>query len=112
MGLSTAQIQAVRDYMPELPAARQARFQEQFGLSHQDAVDLNATPQIADYFEAVIAAGADPKAASDFVRNQPAVVTDLAPERIAALLGLVAADDDHRHHRQAGAGADAGRSHS
>ncbi len=90
MGLSTAQIQAVRDYMPELPAARQARFQEQFGLSHQDVVDLNATPQIADYFEAVIAAGADPKAASDFVRNQPAVVTDLAPERIAALLRLVA----------------------
>ena len=90
MGLSTAQIQAVCDYMPELPAARQARFQEQFGLSHQDVVDLNATPQIADYFEAVIAAGADPKAASDFVRNQPAVVTDLAPERIAALLRLVA----------------------
>ena len=48
------------------------------------------TPQIADYFEAVIAAGADAKAASDLVRNQPAVVTDLAPERIAALLGLVA----------------------
>ncbi len=37
-----------------------------------------------------MAAGADAKAASDFVRNNPAVVTDLAPERIAALLELVA----------------------
>ena len=90
LGADAAQIDAVREHMPELPAARQARFQEQFGLSAPGRDRPQRHAQIADYFEAVVAAGADPKAASDWVRNQPAIVTDLAPERIAALLELMA----------------------
>jgi aspartyl-tRNA(Asn)/glutamyl-tRNA(Gln) amidotransferase subunit B len=83
-------IEAERSSLPELPAARQARFQSAFGLSEQDAADLNASAGIADYFEHVVGAGAEPKAASDWVRNQPAVVGEIAPEKTAALLDLVA----------------------
>jgi aspartyl-tRNA(Asn)/glutamyl-tRNA(Gln) amidotransferase subunit B len=91
LGLTPELIDEHRGRMPELPAARQARFEQQFGLSQPDALDLNATPQIADYFEQVIAAGAEPKAASDWVRNQPSVVAELPPNRVASLLGLIAA---------------------
>ncbi len=79
LGLTPELIAEHRRRMPELPAARQARFEQQFGLSHQDASDLNATPQIADYFEQVVEAGAEPKAASDWVRNQPSVVANCRP---------------------------------
>ena len=91
LGLTPELIDEHRGRMPELPAARQARFEQQFGLSQPDALDLNATPQIADYFEQVIAAGAEPKAASDWVRNQPSLVAELPPNRVASLLGLIAA---------------------
>jgi aspartyl-tRNA(Asn)/glutamyl-tRNA(Gln) amidotransferase subunit B len=56
-----------------------------------DAVDLNATPAIAGYFEDVVAAGADPKAASDWVRNQPGAIESVQPARLAELVGLIGA---------------------
>ncbi len=92
LGLTPELIAEHRRRMPELPAARQARFEQQFGLSRQDASDLNATPQIADYFEQVVEAGAEPKAASDWVRNQPSVVAELPAGGVASLLGLIAAE--------------------
>ncbi len=88
--LSSDVIQQQRQALPELPAARTARFQADFQLSGQDATDLNAEARLADYFEAVVAAGAEPKAASDWVRNQPAAVAQLEPPKVAAMLGLIA----------------------
>jgi aspartyl-tRNA(Asn)/glutamyl-tRNA(Gln) amidotransferase subunit B len=37
--------------LPELPRARQARFQTQYGLSRADAETLTAARELADYFE-------------------------------------------------------------
>jgi aspartyl-tRNA(Asn)/glutamyl-tRNA(Gln) amidotransferase subunit B len=88
---AAATVERLRAAMPELPGARITRFREELGLSAQDAADLNATPATADYFEAVVAAGADPKAAADWVRNQPTAVEAVAPGRLAALVGLVSA---------------------
>jgi aspartyl-tRNA(Asn)/glutamyl-tRNA(Gln) amidotransferase subunit B len=85
---SVARLQAA---MPELPAARIARFGSEYGLSGQDAADLNAAPAIADYFEAVAAAGDDPKAAADWVRNQPAAVATIPPEGLAGIVRLIGA---------------------
>jgi aspartyl-tRNA(Asn)/glutamyl-tRNA(Gln) amidotransferase subunit B len=83
-------VERLRRTLPELPATRVARFQEQFGLSAQDATDLNATPAAADYFERVAEAGGDAKAAADWVRNQPAGVGRIPAVGTAALLGLIA----------------------
>ncbi|HYX84015.1 MAG TPA: Asp-tRNA(Asn)/Glu-tRNA(Gln) amidotransferase subunit GatB [Gaiellales bacterium] len=77
--------------MPELPGARIARFRAEHGLSAQDATDLNASAAVADYFEEVVAGGADAKAASDWVRNQPGAVDSVPAARLAGLIGLVAA---------------------
>jgi aspartyl-tRNA(Asn)/glutamyl-tRNA(Gln) amidotransferase subunit B len=82
-------VERLRADMPELPAARIARFQARYGLSAQDAADLNVSPRVADYFEAVAELAGDAKAASDWVRNQPASVDRVPPDRLAALLGLV-----------------------
>ena len=49
-------IEAVRKTLPELPDARKARFVSEHGLSAYDAGVLTVSRQLADYFEAVVAA--------------------------------------------------------
>ena len=49
-------IEAVRGTMPELPAAKESRFIDEYSLKGDDAVILTASRPLADYFEAVIAA--------------------------------------------------------
>ena len=47
-------IEAVRGSLPELPAARKARFVEELGLSTYDAGLMTASRATADFFEAVL----------------------------------------------------------
>ena len=88
---SREDVERLRAGLPELPGARIARFRGDLGLSAHDASDLNATPAIAAYFEDAVAAGADPKAASDWVRNQPGAVEAVPAVRLAELIALVSA---------------------
>jgi aspartyl-tRNA(Asn)/glutamyl-tRNA(Gln) amidotransferase subunit B len=46
----------IRAQMPELPDAKRTRFEEQYGLSPQDAETLTAERALADYFESVVGA--------------------------------------------------------
>lgn len=48
-------VAAVMARLPELPAARKARFQDQHGLTEYDASLLTASRAVGDYFEAVVA---------------------------------------------------------
>jgi aspartyl-tRNA(Asn)/glutamyl-tRNA(Gln) amidotransferase subunit B len=64
-----ALIERERARLPELPAAREARFGASYGLPPRHAAVLSADPALADYFEAVIVAGADPRAAAAWVAN-------------------------------------------
>ena len=56
--LDPAWVEGVRAAMPELPRARRARFERELGLSGEDAGQLTASKDTADYFEAVLEAGA------------------------------------------------------
>ena len=49
----------IRAGLPELPAARAARFRDQLGLSGYDADQLTASRDLADYFEEVLVALGD-----------------------------------------------------
>jgi aspartyl-tRNA(Asn)/glutamyl-tRNA(Gln) amidotransferase subunit B len=49
-------IEARRAALPELPDARRRRFEESYGLSHQDADLLTTDRYIADYYEAAVEA--------------------------------------------------------
>src|SRR3984957_800418 len=51
-------IGSVRRDMPELPTARRARFQSEYGISPYDAGVLTDTRALADYFESAVRAGA------------------------------------------------------
>ena len=59
LSVGAAEIDAVCASLPELPAARQARYQRQLALSEADAAQLCQDRATADYFEAVLAALAD-----------------------------------------------------
>jgi aspartyl-tRNA(Asn)/glutamyl-tRNA(Gln) amidotransferase subunit B len=94
-----------RAALPELPAARRARFAAGYGLSGYDAALLVEDPAVADYFEQAVAAqptGArQPKAIANWMMGelfrlmnetgQGLEQVPLAPADLAALAGLVAA---------------------
>jgi aspartyl-tRNA(Asn)/glutamyl-tRNA(Gln) amidotransferase subunit B len=56
--------------LPELPAAKRERFVAQYGLPQQDAAVLTAGRAVADYYEAVVHAGAEAKAAANWVMGE------------------------------------------
>jgi aspartyl-tRNA(Asn)/glutamyl-tRNA(Gln) amidotransferase subunit B len=53
--------------LPELPEARRNRLIAMHGLSTYHAQELTLDRPVADYFESVVGAGADPKAAAGWV---------------------------------------------
>ncbi|MBS4209571.1 Asp-tRNA(Asn)/Glu-tRNA(Gln) amidotransferase subunit GatB [Bacillus sp. FJAT-50079] len=57
----------IRAEIPELPDVRQKRYIEELGLPAYDAMVLTLTKQMSDYFEAVVAEGADAKQASNWL---------------------------------------------
>ena len=57
----------VRQLMPELPEAKRERFETQFGLGIDETLLLVSQPEIANYFEAVIRAGGDPRMAANWI---------------------------------------------
>jgi aspartyl-tRNA(Asn)/glutamyl-tRNA(Gln) amidotransferase subunit B len=65
--LDPAWISRLRSELPELPAARLARFQSEYGLSAYDAGLLVEERTLADYYEDVVRAGADSKPAANWV---------------------------------------------
>ena len=63
-------IEQVRSQLPELPDAKKQRFMESFGLSTYDAEVLVADKQVAEYFEEVVAAKADPKLVCNWISGE------------------------------------------
>ena len=57
----------VRATMPELPAAKRARFIEAYGLREYDAQVLTSTRAMAEYYEVVAEVSTDPKMAANWV---------------------------------------------
>jgi aspartyl-tRNA(Asn)/glutamyl-tRNA(Gln) amidotransferase subunit B len=95
--LEPAWIEEVRRSMPELPDARRARFVAEYAIPEYDAGVLTQSADVADFFEAVVKAGAAPKQASNWVMgelirklNETRTHAAASPLSPAALAGLVA----------------------
>jgi aspartyl-tRNA(Asn)/glutamyl-tRNA(Gln) amidotransferase subunit B len=56
LAVSADDIAAIRADMPELPAARRARYTDALGLPEADATQMCADKSTSDYFEALLAA--------------------------------------------------------
>jgi aspartyl-tRNA(Asn)/glutamyl-tRNA(Gln) amidotransferase subunit B len=90
-------VAAVRATLPELPAARRARFMTQYGLPAYDAGVLTGERALADFYEAVVKeSGADPKlcanwTTTDLLGALNRLGRDIAssPVSAPALAGLV-----------------------
>ncbi len=65
--VTEALVDEVRRLMPELPDARRARFVDTLKLPEYDAEVLTSRRDVADYFEAVVAAHPNAKSASNWV---------------------------------------------
>ena len=68
--IATAWVEEIRGAMPELPRAMAARYVHQYGLSDYDATQLTQSPAYAAYFETVVAEGATPKLASNWISGE------------------------------------------
>ncbi|MFM1799309.1 MAG: Aspartyl/glutamyl-tRNA(Asn/Gln) amidotransferase subunit [Cyanobacteriota bacterium] len=89
-----------RSELPELPANKRHRYADTFLLSPYDARVLTDERSMAEYFEATVAAGADPKAAANWITGDIAAYVNahrlsyttlrLRPTDLAELLGLIA----------------------
>jgi aspartyl-tRNA(Asn)/glutamyl-tRNA(Gln) amidotransferase subunit B len=96
--LDPAWIKAIQDSLPELPDAKRARLQAQYGLSAYDARVLAIEQARADFFEKA-AAGRDAKLIANWITNglmarlaeagQDIEDSPLGPEAIAGLVKLI-----------------------
>jgi aspartyl-tRNA(Asn)/glutamyl-tRNA(Gln) amidotransferase subunit B len=70
--VTEAQLDTWSQTLPELPAAKRDRYEREYGLSVYDARYIADDKDTAAYFEAVVAAGADPKAAANWLMSDVA----------------------------------------
>ena len=68
--LDPAWLAEIRARLPELPAARRARYQAALGLSAYDATVLVNEPRAIELFETLVGAGIEPKRASNWVTGE------------------------------------------
>ena len=100
--IDQALLEAVREELPELPAARRHRYVETLGLSAYDAGWLTQEPETAAYFEAVVAAGGDAKLSANWVMGELSAalnrderaITDspVTPDQLAGLIARLQDD--------------------
>lgn len=73
--LSEEEIESWRQELPELAEQKKERFIKEFSLPEYDAQVLTAQKAVADYFEAVVKAGAPAKKASNWVMVEMLALT-------------------------------------
>lgn len=89
----------IRAEIPELPNERQKRYVEEWGLPVYDAKVLTVTKETADFFEATVKIGADPKQASNWMMGEVSAYLNaegkelhqvaLTPEGLASMIKLI-----------------------
>ena len=95
-------IEKYRSELPELPDARCARLEKEYGLSDYDAGIITSSRAMAEYFDAVVATGADPKLAANWIMgdlaknlNEDGIDITKSPvsaERLGKMIGLIMKD--------------------
>jgi aspartyl-tRNA(Asn)/glutamyl-tRNA(Gln) amidotransferase subunit B len=93
--LTAGWIEEQRGALPELPEAKRARMESEYALPPYDARVITGEAALAQYFEGVVEAGADPKSAANWVMAD--VMTSfnetgefpVPPAKLARLIGLV-----------------------
>ena len=94
-----AWVERVQGQIPELPDAKRARFATSYDVSADQIEVLTADRDIADYFEATVAAGAQSRQAANWIQgdvlrvlnDRKIAIADLrvSPRHLAELIALI-----------------------
>ena len=97
--ISDVWVEDTRLSLPELPDARRTRYTGDLGLSVQDAEVLTATRELAEYFDACLTHGSQPKTAANWIMGEVIrglnesglIITScpVSPKLLADLLALI-----------------------
>jgi aspartyl-tRNA(Asn)/glutamyl-tRNA(Gln) amidotransferase subunit B len=97
--IGAEQIERALGSLPEMPDARVARWQRDWGIPRADALVLAATPAVAEYFDELAGGIADRRLAANWMKNEVLGAVnerhvamagwEIRPARIASLLRLV-----------------------
>ncbi|MEM7771739.1 MAG: Asp-tRNA(Asn)/Glu-tRNA(Gln) amidotransferase subunit GatB [Cyanobacteria bacterium P01_A01_bin.37] len=97
--VSKEQLGGWESELPELPAQKRHRYQDEFELSAYDARVLTDDRTVAEYFEEAVSAGANSKLAANWItqdisaylNKNKLLITDIAikPSDLAELVGLI-----------------------
>ncbi|MBO3459993.1 Asp-tRNA(Asn)/Glu-tRNA(Gln) amidotransferase subunit GatB [Aetokthonos hydrillicola Thurmond2011] len=97
--VSEEQLATWRSELPELPAQKRDRYENELGLSTYDARVLTEEIAVSQYFEAAIATGANPKQAANWItqdiaaylNKQKLSITQIAltPTNLAKTINLI-----------------------
>lgn len=97
--IDDAWIERIKSEIPELPDERKARYVSEFNLPEYDAGVLTATKEMADFFEATVALGADAKQASNWLMGEVSgymnkhlkelAELNITPEGLAKMIQLI-----------------------
>lgn len=92
-------IDTVRAGLPELPAMKENRYREEFGLAGYEASALAEDRAVAEWFDAAVSAGGQPKALANWIlndlfrlmneRGRTIASIPLTPAALVELLALV-----------------------
>ncbi|MDR1966334.1 MAG: Asp-tRNA(Asn)/Glu-tRNA(Gln) amidotransferase subunit GatB, partial [Synergistaceae bacterium] len=101
--ITDEQIEGFRNAMPELPWEKRERFANSFGLSAEEIAILTEQKEMASYYEGVVAEGAPPARAANWVRMEVLRVLNelgigiadfkVRPAVLAGLIGKVEAKE-------------------
>lgn len=97
--VSSQQLETWKSELPELPAQKRHRYENDLALSAYDARVLTDDRSVAEYFETVVAAGANAKQAANWVmgditaylNNEKLSITQIAlkPDTLGELISLI-----------------------
>lgn len=97
--VSKEQLETWKAEIPELPAQKRHRYEQDLGLSAYDARVLTDDRTVAEYFEAAVAAGGDAKQIANWIMGDIAAylksndlsITEIAlkPDNLAELVSLI-----------------------
>ncbi|SLM85889.1 Asp-tRNA(Asn)/Glu-tRNA(Gln) amidotransferase subunit GatB [Vagococcus fluvialis] len=98
--ISDEWVEEIRQSIPELPAARRARYVKELGLPEYDAMVLTLSRDMSDFFNATLEEGADAKQASNWLMGEVSAYlnsaklelleTKLTPSNLAGMIEVIA----------------------
>ncbi len=89
------EIEQLRSELPELPGVKAKRYQEELGLSSDDAHQIANSADVADYFEKALAVSKSAKKTSNWILSELLAVEkdvnalNLSPENLGKLVKLI-----------------------